>query len=253
MIKKTTLLLALCSISSIAFAHTTITKNAMGGHSAFTAFHISHGCGFAGKPTLGVIAMSVVFPNGPDAIVTRADTGQPVVLGDVLGGVPEWVTGLISPTIIQNHDVFTHAEPQTDSSELIRGVHYSDGYMNPALDAIIPFSLAGPSFNEESCATKVTLHIAIANWCHHRAGNRRVDVWMGELTPVFNDGDVVTAAVHFWPTMTINRNLEANPLPDSCGEGFEVTVQPSKAAIDQYLPMEGFIPGGPTEGGGGEE
>lgn len=249
MTKKTilfSLLLMLFGISSLAFAHTVIRDQVEAGHSSYNGFVITHGCGFADKPTLGVVAQSVVLPNGPLAIIARADTEAAIPLGDVLvGGMHS--SGIINPGAIQDHDVFSVNQELTDETGVVRAIHYRDGFLDPTLTGVMPFRLSGVTFVPESCAHTVRAHIAIANWCHHDAGNRRADVWMGHTTPVFNDADVVS--IDFWPTMTINRDVATNPLPETCGEGYEVIVEPSSEAIDQYLPMAGFIPGGPTEGG----
>lgn len=243
MIKKITLfflLFAVYSISSLVFAHTVIKDQANEGTTLFTGFSIGHGCGFEDKDSLPVISQSVVFPNGPNAIVTRLDTEEAISLGEVLiGGAHS--NGLINPKAIQNRDVFNMIEQFTDETGVVRGIHYTDGELQADLAGVIPFRVSGITFVEESCATKVRARIGIANWCHEREGARRVDAWIGKLTPVFNDERVVS--VGFWPTLTINRDLAANPLPESCGEGYEVAVEPSAEGIDEYLPVSGFIPG----------
>jgi hypothetical protein len=122
----------------------------------------------------------------------------------------------------------------------VRGFHYSDGELQLDLVGVIPFKLSGVTFKQESCATKLEVRIGIVDWCHHRAGERRANEWIGRTTPVFNDKNKVT--VGFWPTLTINRNLTTNPLPENCGEGYGVAVEPSDEDIDQYLPIPGFIP-----------
>ncbi|ADJ28041.1 hypothetical protein [Nitrosococcus watsonii] len=243
MSKKITLfslLLALWGASSLVLAHTIITDQATEGTGLYTGFDITHGCGFEDKPSLPVIAQSVAFPTGPNSAVTRMDTGEAISLGDVLiGGMH--ASGLINPAIIQNRDVFNATEELRDETGVVRGVHYTDGELQVDLDGVLPFRVSGVTFVEESCVTKVRARVAIANWCHHREGARRVDVWIARLTPVFNDERVVS--IDFWPTLTINRDLTTNPLPENCGEGYEVAVEPSDEDIDQYLPMPGFIPG----------
>lgn len=249
MTKKTilfSLFLMLFGVNSLAFAHTVIRDQAVEGETLYTDVAIGHGCGFGDKPSLGVIAQSVVFPNGPLAIITRADTGAAIPLGDVLVG-GQHSAGLINPGAIQDNDVFSSNVELTDETGVVRAIHYRDGFLDPTLTGLLPVRFSGVTFVEESCVTKVRARIGIANWCHHRAGNRRVDVWIGKATEVFNDLDVVS--IDFWPVLTINRDLAANPLPESCGEGFEVIVEPSNEAINQYLPLAGFIPGGPTKGG----
>jgi hypothetical protein len=240
-ITLSSLLLTLCSASSLAFAHTTIKDQATEGTTLYTAATITHGCGDGIKPNLPVIAQSMVFPNGPSSIVTRLDNpAEPINLGDVLIG-GEHSKGVIDPGGIQDKNVFSTIEELTDETGVVRGFHYADGELQVDLVGVIPFRLSGVTFKPESCVTKVRVRIGIANWCHHRPGVRRVDAWIGRTTPVFNDTRVVSLG--FWPTLTINRDLAANPLPESCGEGYEVAVEPSDEDIDQYLPMSGFIPG----------
>jgi len=43
-------------------------------------------------------------------------------------------------------------------------------------------------------------------------------------------------------TLTINRNVAANPLPSSCGAGIDVTVTPSAADVTVNLPIPGVWP-----------
>lgn len=240
--KKTlfSLLFALWSASSLVFAHTVITDQATEGTSLYTGFDITHGCGAGDKESLPVISQSVAFPTGPNSVVARVDTGEAIGLGNVLIGGAH-ANGLINPTIIQNRDVFNVTEELKDETGVVRGVHYTDGELQADLDGVLPFRVSGVTFVEESCATKVMARIGIANWCHHKAGERRADIWIGRLTPVFNDEQVVS--VGFWPTLVINRDLTANPLPENCGEGYEVAVEPSDEDIDQYLPLPGFISG----------
>jgi len=155
----------------------------------------------------------------------------------LVGG--EHAQSLLNPEAIQNNNVFKTIEPLTDKTGVVRAIHYSDGKLPTDLLGIIPFKVSGVTFKEESCATRVQVRIGIADWCHH-TGTPQADIWIGRLTPVFNDAQVVSLG--FWPTLTINRDLTTNPLPESCGEGYEVVLEPSDQAIDQYLPMPGFIP-----------
>src|SRR5699024_7475891 len=110
------LLLVSCVMSSLAFAHTTIKDQMIEGHTLYTADTISHGCEHGAKPMLPVIAQSIVFPNGPDLIATRADNpNEPIDLADVLVG-GKHARGLINPVAIQSNDVFPIMKVLTDES-----------------------------------------------------------------------------------------------------------------------------------------
>jgi hypothetical protein len=242
------LIIILCGASSFVFAHTTIKDQATEGVNLYTADTIAHGCrGSSGtKPYLNVIGQSIVFPNGPNSIITRSDNlNEPVNLGDVLVG-GQHSNGIINPGPIQSKDVFDTMVPIADETQVVRAIHYTDGDLpeEPVLvTGVIPFKFSGVTFVKESCVTKVNVRIAIADWCTQKAGERRANVWIGRATPLFNGSTAAEAiAAGFWPTLIINRDLKNNPLPANCGEGYEVTVEPSDEAIDQYLPMPGFIP-----------
>ncbi len=105
-----------------------------------------------------------------------------------------------------------------------------------------------------SCVNNLEVRIAVANWCtQEQTGQDRVDVWIGRLTPLFNDPEVATeptpddpttpeneAIPGFWPTMTVERQ---SPLDPACGGvDYEVAVAPTDEDIDTLLPIKGFWP-----------
>ena len=237
------------ALSQAVMAHTTISDNAVEGVTLNTSDAISHGCEYGTKPEmLPVIAQSVVFPNGPDDLVYRSDdpNQEAVNLGDVLSGGAH-SHGIINPTLIQNKDIFDQVEQIRDSSGVLRAFHYTNSENsatggNLPLDTkgLVPFALTGVTFTPESCANKVNVHIAIVDWCTQKPGNRRNNPWFGHATTTFNQADKIPDG--FWPNLTISRNVDNNPLPPSCGEGYSITMEPSDTSIDQYLPIPGFIP-----------
>ncbi len=236
------------TISLNAFAHTTIVGTATEGQTFRGSFNIPHGCGPSEesgnvKDPLGVVAMSVVFPNALDSFATRVDTSELISLAGIIAGADDHNGGLvvISPRVVQDFNVFKTIAPIRDGNDNVHGIHYTDGFLDPMLTGVIPFqSSSFGSFIPTSCAKKITARVAIANYCHKNTGNRRADIWIGETTGVFNDPEIVS--VGFWPNLVINRDLVKNPLPPECGEGFDVTLQPSAADIDQNLTIEGFQP-----------
>lgn len=246
------LTIALCSASSLALAHTGIKDQATEGSTLYTGFTITHGCGDSSKDSsLDVIAQSVVFPNGPDADVTNLSDSSPIDISTVINGATgpgeNGNGGLtnLSPAGIQDKSVFDTLELIKDANGNTRGFKFSNSTEGRSLQhdlvGIIPFRTSGLTFNAESCAKSLKVRIAIANWCTQKAGVRRADIWIAHTTPAFNDARIVSAG--YWPTMTVNRNLTTNPLPEACGAGFDVAVEPSDIDIDQYLPMPGFISG----------
>ncbi|MGH8552937.1 MAG: hypothetical protein ACRERS_06535, partial [Methylococcales bacterium] len=122
----------------------------------------------------------------------------------------------------------------------IIGVRYTKGSLDTDLTGLLPFRATLGRFVPASCAKKVTVYIPIANYCDKGTGPDRADIWMGKLTPVFNDPAIVS--LDFWPRLVINRDPENNPLSAACGEGFDVTLEPPPELIDVILPIGGYNP-----------
>ncbi|MGH8500206.1 MAG: hypothetical protein ACRERV_15575 [Methylococcales bacterium] len=240
------------AISQGAFAHTTILDQGMEGSTVRTFINIPHGCGHLTKiGNLGVKAMSVVFPNAVDSEATRVDTGEPISLSTVMSGANDFNGGLvvISPRVVKTTDVFQINTPLKDANGNVHGIRYVDGYLEPELTGIFPFQAALGSFVPASCAKKIIARVGIANYCTKGTGVRHADIWIGHLTPAFNDPNIVSVqpdgsplSPPFWPGLVINRNLVTNPLDAACGAGFDVTLEPSSADIDATLPIDGYNP-----------
>lgn len=243
----------LCGAAQIATAHTGVKDSATEGKTLYTAFTIGHGCAAAeGDPTIPVVAQSAVFPNGADSVahqINPADnTDGPVIdLATVITGAVGGATGL-SPKGIQDKSVFNNQKVLTDDAGSVRGFQFTDGNLDTTLMGLPPFRVSGLSFVTTSCAKSLKVRIGIANYCTNSkktSDDNRADIWIGHLTKKFNDEGVMPSnfqTAPYWPTLTVNRDLVKNPLPASCGTGFDVAVEPSDADIDKYLPIKGFWP-----------
>lgn len=239
-------------------AHTTVVaKNTPNGYalraemegtsSVLNNIGIAHGCAASGQSSYrAVTAMSIVLPNGADAIVMRADTKQELVLSEniignaIMSAKPVQDRRIFSSMAVKKGDVpeyYSHGTRTTD----VTAIHYWDGHLDPDFLGLLPFRASFPKFKAESCAIKMKAQMAIANYCTGSltAGDR-ADVWMGSLTGKFDDEAIVS--VGFWPAVTVVRDLENNPLPADCGEGFELLVSPSAGQIDALLPLNGYWP-----------
>ncbi len=225
-------LLSLCTAQG-ALAHTTIADNTVTeGGSMLTGISISHGC-----DNTAVRAMSAVFPLGADT-VAKDGAGNPVVLADHFEGVT--ATGLsLGLAMVQDKDVFK-TQSEVANGGVVRAFRYDFGYLDPTLHAHVPFRISKPVFKVASCANKLVMRIPIANWCSKsQTDPARADIWLGTPTPLFNDNNGEVVSDNFWPTLTVNRT---SALPANCGAGVTVTVEPSAATIDQFLPIAGYWP-----------
>lgn len=249
----------LATLGCTAYAHTSIAPDnspygfnqrvVLEGTTGVTnAINISHGCavGEGAAEARAVTALSIVFPNGPQAIATRGDTRETLALSEVIEGNP-----IMAPTAIQDRNIFRSIElrqgpvPQYHNHGSrdadTRAIHYSHGYLQTNLMGRVPFVANFPRFLPDSCIAKMTLRVAIANYCTFSTKDGdRADIWMGSLTEKFNDESITSLG--FWPTLEVVRDFENNPLPAGCGAGFSVVVQPASSDIDEYLPLEAYWP-----------
>ena len=245
-------ILAAMAFSGTAQAHTTVltkntpdeynSRNELEGTTGVNHFSLPHGCD--GNP---VEAQSIVFPNGENAVAIRKDTNEPVSLSDNITG-----NAIMAPKPAKNEATFKKTETLSgpvplfenhgENIEDTRAFIFTDANNLKADDlALIPWRATFPKFNSESCAMALTVNIGIANYCtESRDDTGRADIWIGRLTSLFDDPNVVS--VDFWPFLRVIRDLENNPMGESCGDGFEISVTPSDASMDEFLPIAGFWP-----------
>lgn len=250
------LALGVCAVSSTAYAHTGVKDEATEGKSLYTAFTITHGCAFGPEGATStpkrVRAQGAVFPNGAEGVATKiipdpdgtgplTATEEPITLSEHIdgatGGLP-----LLSPGLVQDRNVFNKLVEVTDpaNSSLVRAIHLTKGNLETTLVGFAPFRVTAPKFKATSCAKRLLVRIAVANWCTKSASSEvddRVDAWVGRATPLFNDEGVLSLG--FWPTLTVNRT---SALPAECGGGYDIAVSPSDADIDTYLPIDEYWP-----------
>lgn len=258
-------------ISGSVMAHTTVmskntptqfsTRDELEGTTGFNWFSIPHGCSAShGGKAQPIRAQSIVFPNGADSLAERPDTKESVNLVDHIEGnsvmtAKPAVNSLFKKIKTLRGPVPSFISHGSEVTEDVRAFVFTNGRLEDGLLGVIPWSASFPKFKSDSCATALTVYIAIANYCTtstNETDDDRADIWIGRLTEKFNDPDVVS--VDFWPYLRVVRDLEKNPLPEGCGEGFEIGVYPSDEAIDEYLPITGYWPAsgkGSNHGGRG--
>ena len=249
-------------ISGNAMAHTTVlskntptdysSRDELEGTTGLNNFSIPHGC-----DGQSVRAMSIVFPNDSTATAERSDTGESVVLSDHITGNAVMDASPAVNSLFKKINKLTgtvppftsHGEEKTEDT---RAFVYTGGTLKDGFTGLIPWRATFPTFKSDSCATALTVYIAIANYCTKSTSedkDDRADIWIGRLTEKFDDEDIVS--VGFWPYLRVVRDLETNPLPGDCGEGYEIGVYPSDESIDEFLPIDGYWPTEGKNGGNG--
>ncbi|GAB6140750.1 hypothetical protein JCM14076_14790 [Methylosoma difficile] len=265
----TTLAIVTCALSQGVFAHTGVKDTITAGTSTiYNAFTATHGCasnvgGEGSGTSQDLVGASVVFPNGAGSPVNKIDSAgntieaidlSTVLAGGVTGGV--W-TGMGPRAIFPS--LFNNQKAVFDAAGNLRGFYTYGGSKQGGTSVVglIPFRMSAVQFKADAsgainCAKSLKVRMAVANWCKRGAVNDaaddRADFWIGHMTTKFNDPETmpynatdVAAGKFYWPTMTINRDLTAQPLDASCGAGFDVAIEPSDADIDAYLPIPSTV------------
>jgi hypothetical protein len=255
--------LTLLGTTQVAHAHAGFKDQITEGSVAtWNAVKIGHGCASNATPEGGVvtqkdvIAISALFPNPSvitDAVFrgskgTVATTGAETTLTDLsahLVGSTASIGSTIAVTPVTTGNMFINTTHILDDLNKVRGFQSWAGpspfngpvllesllKFNPAdgtttTTGLAPFGISAIKFNPESCAKKLVIRVAVADWClsgaKNNADDSRVDVWIGAQTPLFNDPDTMPNAPTvangiFWPGLTVNRDLALNPLPGTKG------------------------------------
>ncbi|MDT8405910.1 MAG: hypothetical protein RQ715_01535 [Methylococcales bacterium] len=239
--KKTltlTLMGAALGLASTAFAHTRLEFPVIQeGTRSDNNIVVTHGC--TDLPVIGTVN---VFP---DVALARVQTSTDNFVDNIVddarlatdfmsGGS---ITGLVS------REVFSLSELIKDPQGNAVGFWNGAGTI-PASGwaAKSPVRIGAINIEPTSCATKVVVVPAIANICQlgsladvtgptgrFEESNLFVDLWTAPDAGSPFDGP----AWNFPATLTVERDLENNPLPASCGEGFAVRVFPSAEQLDR--------------------
>lgn len=222
--------LLLSLAASAALAHTTIQNSVTEGTTTYNNLVIGHGCTLADGTKLPVIAQSVVFPTVNPVVTISSGTQS--------GTVPAFsVTSFANiPQLIQNKNIFAKQAEKTNASGQVIGFVSTEGSLDPTLHGLVPFRTAGVSFTTTGCATKLLVKVAIADVCQKLGA---ANLWIPSLTSKYTDPKV--DGIGAPATLTISRDLTKNPLPASCGTGYEVTLTPSNEDIDANLAISGYL------------
>jgi hypothetical protein len=248
-----TLAVAVVAASQSVLAHTRLqTSSAVEGTRVYNNATIGHGCeeAAAGQPRPAVIANSMVFPDGTDSTISIDGA---VVEGAVVSDyISNW-GGAISH--VPTRAVFDKTRIEFGRGGLAGGNpvgnHSWKGRIpGDAHVGLVPIRIGAVDINADSCAKSVTFRVAIADICRitNIAGfnDHTVNLWTPAVGSKF-DG-VGLHGYNSPATYTVRRNLDENPLPDvdvngnACGEGVDVTVDPSAAQLDNDLPIRGIWP-----------
>lgn len=190
---------------------------------------VGHGC--EGQ---NVIATTTVFPNGVDSTILVDGNAYSGPISDFIN----W--GNLNQKVV-SRDVFTNqAEKYDESGNNVVGFSDRDGSLPATMIGLFPFRTSAVVFEPASCAKSVKIVVAIADICKNTNiggfAGLTVNLWTPAVGSNF-DGP----GLHSYnspATLTVNRDLTANPLDASCGEGSAVELIPSAAQLNRDMPIK---------------
>lgn len=232
-------LMILSSATTTVLADTTVKDQATEGRINYHALVIGHGCEQPVQDTtIPVKAQSVIFPT-LKPLVARNDTGEAVQLGEVIED--EAGTGLAGRVeLIQDKNIFKNQNLIQDAVGNTIGFYGTGGNLQSGLLGLVPFRFSAVSFIKTSCAKRLFIKLAVADVCNMTFPPKlgTAELWFPSTTTRFRNSELIGEPA----TLIVNRDLAANPLPtgEACGEGFDVTITPSRQDIDTHLPFKGW-------------
>ncbi len=229
-------LFALIVLSGIIFqnalAHTVIEPpQVTEGKSSNNHVVITHGCGDE-----AIIGQSVVIPDGNSSTIVA--NGAPYA-GSLSDFLQNWGNVI---TFVQDRSVFSEQDRKVDANGNTIGFWFGGGRTVASYArGHIPFVSGAILFVPESCAKVVRFTFAVADICKITSINNMseedsVNFWTPAVGSKY-DGTPGGHAYDFPAFFTVNRDLETNPLPESCGAGQQITVKPSAAQVDRDMPI----------------
>ncbi len=239
-------------------------RNYQEGTGAVLSIGIGHGCTNSGE-SYSTRMVTALFPNGLDPNldgITYTTDGTNNYAGNALFGIKPVVDQnwkQIVPVTGDVPDYYNHGVKTMD----VRAVHWHWGYIPDNFAGYANVSVSFPKFQPNTCYNKIQVDIPVVQYCQADAKHQQDHEWRRDRMKAKGDFDSVyawmKAPTSMFPTetivapgyvasLTIVRNLTANPLPESCGGvGQTLELYPTAADIDTYL-SHGHAP---SSGGGG--
>ncbi|SFM01855.1 hypothetical protein SAMN05421880_10456 [Nitrosomonas nitrosa] len=203
---------------------------------------IGHLC--TNEPVIGQVT---VFPDVTTALVDTSPDSNAALPAETFTRSDQPATAFIQGLTIagiMNRDTFSMSALIRDGTGNPIGV-WSAGGSIPDHNwvAKMPVRINPINIVADSCAKKVIIAPAIANVCQVTSLNEidgknpdrtDVDFW---TAPDSGHPKFDAPGWNFPAPFTVNRDLETNPLPSSCGEGIAVRIYPSAAQLDRDFPV----------------
>jgi len=200
----------------------------LGGQTAYLSMAVPHGCKGENGERYTTNHIGMVFPSMvalPAEQATTSDRDDNQYGANAMMGIKaaidsnwETVRGLRGEV----GEFYSHGTKTED----VHAIHWLGGEIPDDMYAELKFRATLPKLM--GCVTKLRVYTPAIQYCE---GNHYT-VWNSEATTAFPEEKVSTG---YTPYFDVARDLTANPLDESCGEGEELTVAPPADKIDWYL------------------
>lgn len=217
-----------------AHGHTEVRDNAKEGQLSRNFIEIDHGCESGTGNVLPVIAQSVIIPT-VNLIVTRSDGSLTTLSQEI---TIESLEGYIE--LPQNKDIFQQQRLVRSKVGNPIGFYGTQGMLRTDLKGVVPFNFGPLFFQSAGCAKTLEIEMAIADICKKSFPPKEssANTWIPRVTKKFIDDK--NEGIGAPAILRVHRDLDANPLPPSCGLGYDVRVSPSDEDIDAHLIFKGW-------------
>jgi len=235
------LMVGLWAAGTNVSAHTSVKAQATEGLTEDNALKIGHGCAaIYGGPDRPVIAQSVVFP-GEVAELSASDGST---LADLSGVIEQGSLAGLFDTI-QDKSIFPIQGEQRDANGNEMGFFGRNGKLDINFGGRVPFQVTAPNFIATSCVKRLLVEIAVADICDTSPPtirSHKVNLWVPDNGSRFANQGAANGVegIGEAATLIVNRDLIGNPLNAACGAGIDVTVTPTAADVNTYLPIPGY-------------
>ena len=227
-----------------AVAHTRLTVSSTPESSAAhgstsTAVNISHGC--TTNPVIG----NVMFLPDTGALMESSTNNFETFEAVEEGTMLDYLTKPATIRLGVSTALFDTSELIMDGEGLNPiGFWAAGGGSIPASNHYgrLPFTISAVGIVETSCAHTVRIVPAIANICvvtgvdgidGSDSDNVNVDFWTAPGVGTIYDAPAWNYPAKF----DVERDLETNPLPESCGEGMSVRIFPGADQLNRDMPV----------------
>ncbi len=227
-----------------AQAHTRFATNTVVERVAHdNVVRMDHQCGGT-QPITGFV---LVFPDVTSALVDISPEPDAVIGAATYARSDQPATDFVANTItmrgVLSNDTFSISDLKFDDLGNPIGFWAAGGSIPNFWYGMVPLRIPRIDIAPESCANRVIVAPAAVTVCHI-ASAAEVDGKDGNslnhtfwTAPDAGHPRYDALAWNGPAPLMITRNLEINPLPSNCGEGFTARIYPSPSQLDRDLPV----------------